>query len=149
MVLHLPPSRLTASSRCIAEPEAPPEIQLKAEPTSRGGLTAWQKRVITAYIDEHLADPLPLATLSSLVRLSPFHFCRVFRQSFGDPPRRYHAAQRIERAKMLLGNPDLSITAIGVMVGFRETSSFTKAFRRTAGLPPSDFRRKLADTPRV
>lgn len=143
MVLHLPPSGLTASSRCLVEPEVPSEIRLKPEAPSKGGLTAWQQRVVAAYIDEHLADPLPLATLSSLVRLSPFHFCRVFRQSFGDPPGRYHAARRIERAKILLGNPDLSITAIGVMVGFRETSSFTKAFRRTAGLPPSDFRRKL------
>jgi hypothetical protein len=53
---------------------------------ARGGLAAWQQRVVAAYIDEHLAEPISLATLADLARLSPFHFCRAFKQSFGVPP---------------------------------------------------------------
>ena len=55
-----------------------------------------------AYIEEHLAEQIPLKTLAQLVRLSPCYFCRAFKQSFGVPPHRYHSARRIEQAKALL-----------------------------------------------
>jgi AraC-like DNA-binding protein len=109
----------------------------------RGGLAAWQQRSVTAYIEEHLAEPVPLASLAELARLSPYHFCRAFKQSFGVPPHRYHTARRIERAKALLANPRLSVTDIGLTVGFSETSSFTAAFRKATGLTPTGYRRNL------
>src|SRR5437879_2738315 len=37
-------------------------------------------------IEEHVADNIPLATLAEMARLSPFHFCRSFKRSFGMPP---------------------------------------------------------------
>jgi AraC-like DNA-binding protein len=85
--------------------------------TIRGGLAAWQQRVVTSYIDEHLAEPVPLAKLAELAGLSTYHFCRAFKQSFGVPPHRYHTSQRIERAKTLLVKPSFSVTDIGLTVG--------------------------------
>jgi len=110
----------------------------------RGGLAAWQQRVVTSYIDEHLAEPVPLAKLAELAGLSTFHFCRAFKQSFGVPPHRYHTCQRIERAKALLAKPPFSVTDIGLIVGFSETSSFTAAFRKATGLTPTAYHRSLA-----
>ncbi len=57
----------------------------RADARVQGGLAAWQRQKVIAYIDEHLAAPIPLATLAQLVRLSPNYFCRAFRQSFGMP----------------------------------------------------------------
>lgn len=114
-----------------------------SEPHVRGGLAAWQQRVVTAYIDEHLADRIPLAILARLARLSPYHFCRAFKKSFGVPPRRYHTNRRIERAKVLLERRPLSVTDVGLSLGFSETSSFTAAFRRATGLTPSGYHRSL------
>jgi AraC family transcriptional regulator len=115
----------------------------RLDPQVRGGLAAWQQRNVAAYIEEHLAEQAPLATLAELVRLSPYHFCRAFKQSFGVPPHRYHTGRRIERAKALLANPVLSVTDIGLTVGFSETSSFTAAFRKATGLTPTGYRRGL------
>jgi AraC family transcriptional regulator len=109
----------------------------------RGGLAAWQQRVVAAHIDEHLAEQIPLAALAELARLSPYHFCRAFKQSFGLPPHRYHTKRRIEHAKVLLTKPLLSVTDIGLTVGFSETSSFTAAFRKVVGLTPTGYRRNL------
>jgi AraC family transcriptional regulator len=109
----------------------------------RGGLAAWQQRIVSGYIEEHLAEQIPLATLAQLVRLSPFYFCRAFKQSFGVPPHRYHNNRRIEHAKMLLAKPSPSVTDIGLTVGFSETSSFTAAFRKTTGQTPSAYHRSL------
>jgi AraC family transcriptional regulator len=113
----------------------------------RGGLAAWQQRVITTHIEEHLAEQISLAALAGLVGLSPYHFCRAFRQSFGTPPHRHHTGRRIERAKTLLAESASSVTEIGLAVGFRETSSFTTAFRKATGQTPTAYRRSLASIP--
>jgi len=110
----------------------------------RGGLPGWQQKKVAQYIEEHLANEISLLSLAQLVRLSPFHFSRAFKQSFGMPPHRYLTWQRIERAKALLGERKLSVTEIGLDVGFSETSSFTAAFRKLTGETPTAYRRSLA-----
>jgi AraC family transcriptional regulator len=114
-----------------------------AKPQVRGGLAAWQERTVVAYIEDHLAEPISLATLAQQARLSPYHFSRAFKQSFGVPPHRFHASRRIERAKTLLAKPAQSVTEIAFTVGFCEASSFTAAFRRETGRTPSSFRRSV------
>jgi AraC family transcriptional regulator len=109
----------------------------------RGGLAGWQQRIVTSYIEEHLSEQIPLATLARLVRLSPYYFCRAFKQSLGMPPHRYHNSRRIEHAKTLLAQPELSVTEIGLTVGFSETSSFTAAFRKATGQTPTGYHRSL------
>lgn len=116
----------------------------RVEAHARGGLAAWQQRIVAAYIDEHLSAQIPLATLAGLVRLSPYYFCRAFKQSFGIPPHRYHTSRRIERAKILLAERRHSVTEIGLTLGYSETSSFTAAFRKVTGTTPSSYHRSLA-----
>jgi AraC family transcriptional regulator len=111
----------------------------------RGGLPVWQQKRIIEFVEEHLAEEISLADLAELVDLSLYHFARAFTQSFGLPPHRYHMAQRIERARSLLEKPALSVTQIGIQIGFREASSFTKAFRRFTGLTPTEYRRHRED----
>ena len=110
----------------------------------RGGLPGWQQNKLTQYIEEHLAEEVSLASLAGLVQLSPYHFARAFKQSFGIPPHRYLTDRRIERAKSLLAQRQLSVTEIALEVGFSETSSFTAAFRKSTGETPTDYRRSLA-----
>jgi AraC family transcriptional regulator len=124
----------------LARPHVEP---VQPQAPARGGLAAWQQRILADYIEAHLAEQMPLAQLAALVQLSPYHFCRAFKQSFGLPPHRYHTSRRIERAKALLAKPDYSVTEIGMTVGFSETSSFTAAFRRATGLTPTAYHRSL------
>jgi AraC family transcriptional regulator len=110
---------------------------------NRGGLSGWQQRQVADFIEAHLANDVRLAEMAELVDLSPFHFARAFKQSFGAPPHRYHVGRRIERAKTLLAQPDRTITEVALAVGFAETSSFSAAFRKVTGSAPSDYRRGL------
>lgn len=110
-----------------------------------GGLPARKQKQVAEFIEEHLAEEISLATLADLVNLSLYHFARAFKQSFGVPPHRYHMNRRLVRASDLLRKSTLSVTQIGVRIGFRETSSFTRAYRRFGGLTPSEFRRRRPD----
>lgn len=111
---------------------------------ARGGLAGWQQRAVASYIEEHLDQSVPLAKLAELARLSPYYFCRAFKESFGLPPHRYHTSRRIDRAKALLADAKQSVTEIGLSLGFSETSSFTSTFRKTTGTTPTAYRRSLA-----
>jgi len=113
------------------------------EPVARGGLAAWQQKRVAQYIEEHLPETIPLATLAGLVRLSPYHFSRAFKHSFGSPPHRYHIMRRVDQAKTLLARTTVSVTEIALQVGFSETSAFTASFRRVTGLSPTEYRRSL------
>jgi AraC family transcriptional regulator len=111
----------------------------------RGGLSARKRKLVTEFIEQHLAEEISLTTLAKLVKLSPYHFARAFRHSFGIPPHRYHMVRRMERARHLLLRSAFPVTQIGVRLGFRETSSFTRAYRRYGGMTPSEFRRQQLD----
>jgi AraC family transcriptional regulator len=111
----------------------------------RGGLPVRKQKYVAEFVEEHLAEEIALVTLAKLANLSLHYFARAFKQSFGVPPHRYHMARRMVRARSLLQNSALSVTQIGIQIGFRETSSFTRAYRRFAGLTPSEFRRQRPD----
>ena len=98
---------------------------------------------IAQYIEEHLLEDVSLATLADVVKLSSYHFVRAFKQSFGLPPHRYLSSLRMQRAKSLLANPDMSVTQVGFNLGFSDTSSFTTTFRKHTGLTPTAYRRNL------
>jgi AraC family transcriptional regulator len=66
-------------------------------PLLRGGLASWQQKKVVDYIGDQLDKEISLRDLAALAQLSPFHFARAFKQSFGEPPHRYHMARRIER----------------------------------------------------
>jgi AraC family transcriptional regulator len=110
----------------------------------RGGLAGWQKKKVSDYIEDHLDEEISLQELADVAELSRYHFARAFKQSFGIPPHRYHMSRRMERAKTLLEVPARSVTEVGMMLGFAETSSFTTSFRRSVGLTPSDYRRSVS-----
>ena len=116
----------------------------RAEPSVSGGLAVWQRHAVAGHIEQHLAEPIPLATLAARARLSSCYFCRAFKQSFGTPPHRYHINRRIERAKALLDDPGQSVTDIALALGFSDTSSFSAAFRHVTGIPPTLYRRSRA-----
>jgi AraC family transcriptional regulator len=109
----------------------------------RGGLAAWQQRRVVEFIEEHLADGFPLATLAGLAQLSTYHFARAFKRSFGIPPHRYHTNRRIERARALLVDRKMTVADVALELGFSGPSVFAATFRRATGQTPTDYRRAL------
>jgi AraC family transcriptional regulator len=97
------------------------------------------ERVITA-ARERLCEPISLQDMSRVAYLSTFHFNRVFHQITGLPPAKFISAMRLDEAKRLLLNTNLSITDICFEVGYNSLSTFTRRFTQRVGLGPREFR---------
>ena len=93
------------------------------------------------YIDEHLAEPLPLDRLAGVAAFSKYHFHRLFLAHVGETPGQYIQRLRLEKAAMLvLANRERSITDIAFSVGFSDVAAFTRAFRLAHGMSATRYR---------
>jgi AraC-like DNA-binding protein len=97
------------------------------------------ERVITT-LRQPTDRALRLSEMADLAGLSPFHFSRVFRGAIGIPPGEFNAALRLDQAKRLLLETELSVTDICFEVGYESLGAFTTRFTRLVGVSPSQFR---------
>jgi len=91
-------------------------------------------------IDWHSERPLDVPTIARAANMSPAHFARRYRQTFGETPYQHLVSRRVERAKALLRNSTTPVSAIALLVGFTTLSAFTARFRELAGVTPTEYR---------
>jgi AraC-like DNA-binding protein len=92
-------------------------------------------------IDARYRDPLDVPALARAAHLSPAHFSREFRRTFGETPHQYLLTRRLERAAALLRNTDRAVADICFAVGLTSVGSFTTSFRRAYGTSPTAHRK--------
>jgi AraC family transcriptional regulator len=112
-----------------------------SRPIRQGQLAPWQLRRVTDYLAAHLAEDVPLQTLSDLVKLSRSYFSRAFKISTGLAPHQWLLQARIGKAKQLLLDTDRPLAQIAIDVGFADQAHFTRTFRREAGESPGAWQR--------
>lgn len=112
-------------------------------PISRGGLTPLQERRVVSRLLDALDDVPSVGELAGLCGLSSGHFIRAFKQTMGAPPHRWLVQQRVERAKILLSTPGLSISEVALRCGFADQSHLTRVFSKACGVAPGRWRRDL------
>jgi len=94
-------------------------------------------------IESRLDGHLTVQELAGEVGYSRSHFLRAFHATTGVTPHRYLLNRRIERARRLLGEPDMSIAEVAYCCGFSSQAHLTLAFRKVSGLTPGQYRREL------
>lgn len=107
----------------------------------KGVLAPWQVRRITAYIESNLGRSLRSGDLAALVRLSPAHFSRTFRNTFGCSPLEYVTRRRMERAQGLMLATDVPLAQIALDCGLADQAHFSRLFRKVVGECPRAWRR--------
>jgi len=103
-------------------------------------LPRYKLQRVTDYINDNLREDLTLGKISAVLSMSPYHFAHAFRQTTGLAPHRYVIQRRIERARFLLRETDLSITEIAHQVGYANQSNFSVVFHQFTGQTPRSFR---------
>jgi AraC-like DNA-binding protein len=92
-------------------------------------------------MDRAYAQPLAVGDLARIAHVSPAHFTRTFRATFGETPHRYLQRRRVERAMHLLRETDRSVTEICFQVGFGSPGTFSRTFHDIVGRSPRAYRR--------
>jgi AraC family transcriptional regulator len=113
----------------------------------QGGLALWQAKRLSSYIDDKLDSSIRATDLANVVQLSPSHFSRVFRKTFGEPPLRFIMQRRICRAQQLILGSQLSLSQVALECGMSDHAHFCRAFRRIVGMSPKTWRRQFAVGP--
>jgi AraC family transcriptional regulator len=117
--------------------------------TSKPRLVAPQERALTnaqqakvcELVDTHLDTNLSVERMAAEVSISPYHFSRLFRVSFGMPPHRYVMQMRIARAAQLLRTEhQRSISDIALSTGFASQAHLSNAFKCHLGQTPARWR---------
>jgi len=91
-------------------------------------------------VDARYCERLTVADLAAVAGLSPAHFSRLFRRTFGESPHQYLLTRRLERAAALLRTTDWTVATICYRVGWESLGSFTTSFRRMFGETPLAYR---------
>jgi len=89
----------------------------------------------------------PVRRLARVSGVSKAHFARSFKEAFGIPPHRYLLTRRIERAKTLLRETDLSITKIAFQTGWKSLGTFGRTFCDVTGESPGAIRAREKAAP--
>ena len=97
------------------------------------------KRVLRQ-IEDCLNEPLRLSDLAGIVRMSPFHFARVFKQQTGEPPAQYLQRRRTERAVELLRDSQVPLSEVAYRTGFSSQSHMNRRVKTMTGLTPKQVR---------
>jgi AraC-like DNA-binding protein len=85
--------------------------------------------------------PINLPDISAQANLSPYHFLRVHKLTYGETPHEFLTRLRIEKAKTLLARGSHNVTEVCFEVGFSSLGSFSTLFNQRVGMSPSEYRR--------
>lgn len=107
-----------------------------------GGLSPLAESAV-AIIQEEFPFLEGMDELAQRLEVSKAHLIRTFTRAVGISPGKYLTHVRVEYAKLLLGDEDVSITYVAEAAGFANANYFAKVFRRETGMSPSEFLKTL------
>jgi xylan 1,4-beta-xylosidase len=99
-------------------------------------------RRVNRYCSQHFSEDIALRTVADLAALESTYFSKYFHDKVGVCFNCWLSLLRITEAKRLLRTSDCLISTVAVDVGFKNLTSFERAFKRCTGETPSDFKRR-------
>lgn len=111
----------------------------KVETEQDGDSLVWH---IKHYIESRFREELTLSGTASAFGMNENAFKRFFLKNFGTTFAKYVASEKLEYAKNMLENTDLTVTEIARDLGFCDQSYFSARFKRTYGCYPSEYKKR-------
>jgi AraC family transcriptional regulator len=117
-------------------------VRIRQPDSVNHGFSRTQRQTVVDYIHAHLRNDVSLVDLAGTIHLSPRHFSRLFRKTFGTTPYRYVMDERVNEVKALLATRQFSILEIVEALGFVDQSHLTNVFRKATGVTPRRYQRQ-------
>ncbi|HKX32694.1 MAG TPA: AraC family transcriptional regulator [Blastocatellia bacterium] len=121
------------------------EISRRRSPRTAGSLPNWLQRA-RELIHQRFAEPLTLAEIAGAVEVHPVHLAQMFHKSYRCTVGDYVRQRRIDYACHALAATETPIVEIALAAGFCDQSHFTRTFKRSLGVVPSQYRHALRGT---
>lgn len=136
LMLSLTPQQFAESlTSCVAD------LMEREEGAEHGGEDSEDRRLVE-YLDRHACEPdMSLSKMEEEFGVAPKRITAIIKRETGMGFREYVVYQRIERAKLLLMNTRLSITAIAEMCGYDNPSYFIRSFKSVTDMTPGQYQR--------
>lgn len=115
--------------------------EMSTKPAARSWMTPRRLRRIEDLIEARLDTKMTVQSLADELELSGGFFCRAFHAAVGKAPHDYIIDRRVSRARMLLRNGALGLSAVAHASGFSSHAHMTATFRGRLGVAPSVLRR--------
>lgn len=116
---------------------------VKMDPSQPDTLKRTQISCVFDFIQTNYKENFTLGELSVAVQMSPAHLGRLFKKATQLTPHQYLIKIRIDHAKQLLLQQELTIGEIAASVGFFDQSHFYRYFKREVGLSPKEYRSQI------
>lgn len=100
-------------------------------------------KAVKAYVREHLSDDLTLDHVSEQVFISSKYLSKIFKEETGVAYSEYVTNLRMERARELMTQRDMTVEQVANTVGYRTPAYFIKKFKEIHGCTPKNFMRGL------
>lgn len=115
--------------------EACRNVVIKKEEQSSGVISKAK-----IYINAHFSKDITLVDVSREVDISPYYFSKIFKEETGENFIEYLTNIRIDKAKDLLAETDLSMKEICAQIGYSDPNYFSRAFKKNVGVTPTEYK---------
>ena len=96
---------------------------------------------IIEYIEKNISENITIEKLAKIANYHPNYFIRIFKSNIGISPIQYINRIRLEKAKKLIMQSNMTIGEIASSVGINDVSHFSKSFKNYTGFTPSEFKK--------
>lgn len=127
----------------LKRPGGQSQFSVMLEPLS----TTRRMDTLRQYIAAHLGQPLSLLDLAEQMHVSDRQLARIFKTELGMTPAAYLEAARVEAARQQLEATDTPLARVAHTCGFNTTDTLQRAFRRTLGITPTEYRNRFRTGP--
>jgi AraC family transcriptional regulator len=133
----------TAMAACLLDRHS--SVSAAARQPSQG-MSGYRLRQVLSHIEDNLGRELSVKEIAGVAGVSVSHCNAAFRKAIGTPVHQYVIQRRVDRAKTLLGEGDLSISQIAIETGFAHQSHLAYHVRRLLGVSPLSLRENHSRT---
>ena len=95
------------------------------------------------YLESDQRQELSVEEIAKMCFVSSSYFERLFKKYSGMTPSKYRLKRKLERAKLLLKNPSLTLEAISAELNFFDSAHFCRSFKNETGMTPSEYKKTL------
>ncbi|EKQ50398.1 MAG: response regulator (CheY-like and AraC-type DNA-binding domain containing protein) [Clostridium sp. Maddingley MBC34-26] len=93
------------------------------------------------YVLNHIDEDITLTSIANNLNISKNYLCSIFKQQTGENFLEYATKAKMERARILLKKHDYKVYEVSDLLGYKETSYFSKLFKKHTGYTPAEYKK--------